>query len=226
VLQASANERPGIDATSWIRQSGASGWANVVQDGEGLVSSSIEQSGDRQFADVTQRASAAEAETTSVIVQGGGEANAATVRQIDDAKSGTARTVAWELSSAIVQFGSSNMAFVQQADAAKTSRIIQSGDDNFVEVSQIGAGAVRSAINPSVADNATRVEPFGLELKSDVLQSGSANTALVLQSGQSKTSSIVQIGDNLAAEVTQMSATPAISRIAQSGAFNIAIVRQ
>jgi hypothetical protein len=218
-------------------RSGMFGGANVSQHGAGSVWSSIAQSDQRQFADVSQHAAPVGPQAWSSIQQGGGEDNVAIVRQITALPSADLAQIAgsdsatigkfgWNLRSDITQFGSSNTAFILQADAAKTSRILQNGDGNFAEASQLGVGALESMIDQSSDDNFAKIAQLGLDLKSDVAQLGSGNIAIVVQYGQAKTSSIVQTGENLAASVMQTATPAAVSRIVQSGALHIAIVRQ
>jgi hypothetical protein len=232
--RALVRERQNLSARD---RSGMLGGGNVSQHGAGSVWSSIVQSDQQQFADVSQHAAPVGPQVWSSIVQGGGEDNVAIVRQIAalpsadlaqvaDSDSATIRKFGWNLRSDITQFGSSNTAFILQADAAKTSRIFQNGDGNFAEASQLGAGALESMIDQSSDDNFAKIAQLGLDLKSDVAQLGSGNIAIVVQYGQAKTSSIVQTGENLAASVMQTATPAAVSRIVQSGALHVAIVRQ
>src|SRR3546814_235953 len=169
---------------SIVSQSGDSNIASVDQfDDE--QDSTINQTSNNNIASVTQGQNLPGSDTTynnaSVINQGGGDFNDASVSQ-----------TGFDNNSDVNQQGAANTATVSQTGSGNTSDLDQLGSDASATVNQGGSANLSTVLQQDDAGGIANVD-----------QSGDANTSSIVQNSVDSIATVNQSGDSNEADLTQ-----------------------
>lgn len=181
-------------ATATISQAGNNNSANVnmFRDGPGQVNAALAQNGDGHTAFATINDSAGA--TTTIDQSGSGNAASTGQLSVQDASilvvqesAGNSAFVSQHdgasLSANVLMTGSDNVAVLDQSGVMVAASTSQSGNGNYLSITQVGTGPLDSA---------------------SIVQATNINAATITQVGGGFTASIVQdTGDNNSASINQ-----------------------